>query len=114
MWGEIKKDPLGYAIGFAFVIGLAVLSWQSHQPPVRHSQHPAQTDYQDTRASQALADPVAEKQEPKRERKNNWYDTFMDHAPDWFVAIFTGLLVYVTYRLVKSTNLMVGSRRAPN
>jgi hypothetical protein len=33
-----------------------------------------------------------------------WYRTFLDHTPDWFVAAFTGLLVYVTYRLVNSTN----------
>src|SRR5581483_5523765 len=41
---------------------------------------------------------------PPHNHEDNWYSTFLDHAPDWFVAIFTGLLVYVTYRLVKSTN----------
>ena len=30
--------------------------------------------------------------------------TCTEHAPDWFVAIFTALLVFVTYRLVQSTN----------
>ena len=31
------------------------------------------------------------------------HDPFTNHAPDWFVAIFTGFLVYVTYRLVTTT-----------
>ena len=35
---------------------------------------------------------------------HHWYDIFTEHAPDWFVAIFTALLVFVTYRLVQSTN----------
>ena len=36
--------------------------------------------------------------------QGKWNSTFLDHAPDWFVALFTGLLVYVTYRLVVSSN----------
>jgi hypothetical protein len=35
---------------------------------------------------------------------HHWYDTFTEHTPDWFVAAFTGLLAFVTYRLVQSTN----------
>lgn len=36
--------------------------------------------------------------------EGNWYKTFLDHTPDWFVALFTALLFFVTNRLVKSTN----------
>jgi hypothetical protein len=32
------------------------------------------------------------------------WEGFLEHAPDWFVAAFTGLLVFVTWRLVTSTN----------
>ena len=32
------------------------------------------------------------------------FSSFLEHMPDWFVAIFTALLVYVTHRLVTSTN----------
>ena len=35
---------------------------------------------------------------------HHWYDIFTDHAPDWFVAVFTGVLAFITYRLVQSTN----------
>ena len=35
---------------------------------------------------------------------SRWYSTFLDHLPDWFVALFTLLLAYVTHRLVTSTN----------
>lgn len=35
---------------------------------------------------------------------HHWYDIFTEHAPDWFVAAFTGLLAFITYRLVQSTN----------
>jgi hypothetical protein len=35
---------------------------------------------------------------------NHWYDVFTAHAPDWFVAVFTGLLAFITYRLVQSSN----------
>jgi len=38
------------------------------------------------------------------ENTATWYHTFVEHMPDWFVAIFTGLLAIVTYRLVSSTN----------
>jgi hypothetical protein len=40
----------------------------------------------------------------KGNQKTSWVDYFLDHLPDWFVAVFTGFLVYVTNRLVKSTN----------
>ena len=33
-----------------------------------------------------------------------WYAPFLEHLADWFVAAFTGLLAFVTYRLVESTN----------
>jgi hypothetical protein len=32
------------------------------------------------------------------------YETFFDHMPEWFVAVFTGLLTVVTFLLVRSTN----------
>lgn len=35
--------------------------------------------------------------------KGNWYGTFIDHTPDWFVALFTLGLVGITYRLVTAT-----------
>lgn len=33
-----------------------------------------------------------------------WYQVFLDNADGWSVAIFSGLLVFVTWRLVTSTN----------
>jgi hypothetical protein len=35
---------------------------------------------------------------------HHWYEPLTDHAPEWLLAIFTGLLAFVTYRLVQSTN----------
>lgn len=34
----------------------------------------------------------------------DWISSLINHAPEWCVAVFTGLLVYVTWRLVTSTN----------
>jgi hypothetical protein len=35
---------------------------------------------------------------------NHGYETIFDHMPEWFVAVFTGLLTVVTFLLVRSTN----------
>ena len=102
-WKQIE-NPLGALVGVAFVGFLMWSEARSQQPPPTDHSQPAKSEYQDSRASQTVTNPVAEKQEAERKKEGKWYSTFSDHAPDWFVAIFTGLLVYVTFRLVKSTN----------
>jgi hypothetical protein len=47
-----------------------------------------------------------------RKRDGAWYDTFREHMPDWFVAIFTGLLTLVTLLLVRSTNRLWSETRS--
>jgi hypothetical protein len=89
----------------AILLSFGLIEWSiSQQTPPHNREQPAKTENQNSRASQPVTNPITDKNQSKRKQEDNWYNTFADHAPDWFVAIFTGLLVYVTYRLVKSTN----------
>lgn len=91
---------LGFAIGGTFV------SWHSSEPAPRthDSRQPAKTEDQDRRPGEGPTKPLADRHHQKGQGEQHWYDTFLDHTPDWFVAIFTALLSFVTYRLVTSTN----------
>jgi hypothetical protein len=85
------------------IIGLPTLN-SLQQPEPYHQGQPAKAEAQHSDARQTAANSVANKHGVEGQQERKWYQPFTDHAPDWFVAIFTGLLVYVTFRLVNSTN----------
>jgi len=93
------------ALGFliATVVWTGVLAWQSKQPPSNNYGRPAVAESQVREGGQAIADPSAEKNHREGQQKGNWYDTFFEHLAEWLIAVFNGLLVYVTYRLVTTT-----------
>ena len=89
-------------IGLSFFAGYAGM--RSQESPPSNRSNPAQADNSNSPAEKSHIEPSAHKKANEGEKKGPWYQTFLDHAPDWFVAIFTGLLVIVTIRLVQSTN----------
>lgn len=89
--------------GMTAIIGLPIFN-SLQQPEPSHQSRPSQSESQQGIAGQAWAESVAKKDHYEGKQEGQWYSTFLDHTPDWFVAIFTALLTCVTYRLVKSTN----------
>jgi len=93
-------------IALAAILGLAVggsLVWLSQQSKPYDQGQLAEAKDQHGGGNEAATIGASKKQHGG-ERDDHWYNTFLEHTPDWFVAIFTLLLVYVTYRLVTSTN----------
>jgi hypothetical protein len=78
------------------------LAW-GQEPPPYHGEQPAAAEQSDGAIPRPVANAVANKDRSEGKQEGKWYSTFLDHTPDWFVAIFTALLTYVTYRLVKTT-----------
>jgi hypothetical protein len=64
----------------------------------------AKAEGQNSQTSESQEKSINEKNNPERKDESQRHSYFLEHASDWLVAIFTGLLVYVTYRLVISTN----------
>lgn len=95
---RVPEIVLGGLVATAFWAG--ILLWQSQKPIVHNQAPPAKTEQQ-----HAVSNSVSSQQEQhgKGHQKGNWYDTFLNHTPDWFVALFTALLGFVTYRLVSTT-----------
>src|SRR5436190_17884348 len=92
------KSSIGvFLVALNIVLGIVLVAWL-HSPPhgYERSAHGASSPA----VSELLNTPVSKDGGRGKESRHGW---FMDHLPDWFVAIFTGLLVYVTYRLVKAT-----------
>jgi hypothetical protein len=91
----------------ALVSGFGVAVWKSEKARRDHnSQHQTQptiTKDQDSPAGGSIANAVTNKDSGKGQKEGNWYDTFSEHPAEWLIAIFNGLLVYVTYRLVSTT-----------
>jgi hypothetical protein len=97
----MRRTPeivLGFLIATAF--WSCFLLWHSQKAVPNSQAQPAQTEQQHTKSGGAV---IQQEQHSKGGQKSNWYDTFLNYTPDWFVAIFTGLLSFVTYRLVTST-----------
>jgi hypothetical protein len=97
------ENPLGAIVGIAFAVFLAAADARSQQPPIDNRDRPTPTETQGRNAGQAVANPVAEKHQPERKQEGEWYGTLLDRAPDWFVAVFTGLLAFITFRLAAMT-----------
>jgi hypothetical protein len=95
---RIPEIFLGFVIATA--LWSCILLWQSQKTAPSSQAEPAKTEQQHTKSVGTV---VEQEQHSKRGQKSNWYDTFLNHTPDWFVAIFTGLLTFVTYRLVSTT-----------
>jgi hypothetical protein len=106
--------PWHFLVG-AFLIGAWIggpILWigsKVHPPAEKAKPHyqgqPPQTESEHAAAGDAHATPGhAGKNAQKREQESRWYNTFLEHPPDWFVALFTGLLTVVTFLLVRSTN----------
>ncbi|CAN5688891.1 hypothetical protein BH10PSE6_BH10PSE6_47990 [soil metagenome] len=103
------------ALAWALVFGLAIglpLGWgfsQFHRPaeqakPNNH-RHPAQPENQNSDSGNTnTAKDHSGKHGNESGQEGRWYDTFLDHTPDWFVAAFTAVLSVITFLLVRSTN----------
>jgi hypothetical protein len=87
-------------IVFWAMLGLAWLQLSEQSPPNNRSE-PPKAEQQNGGASVALAN---DKQHAKGKQEGKWWDTFAQHPAEWLIAVFNALLVYVTYRLVISTN----------
>lgn len=92
------KCNLPFALGGSFVWGSLYESKPSYQT------NPSKPEGEHVVAHEPGRPSVASKQPHGGDQEGKWYKTFLDHTPDWFVAIFTALLTFVTYRLVLSTN----------
>ena len=84
-------------------IELALVSYSSHQRQSHEHRKPAVTKLENGPPSRPVADAVAEDKHDKGNQKSGGKHIFLDHLPDWFVALFTGMLVVVTIRLVTMT-----------
>ena len=87
------------ALGVWAIIGLPLIK---QYPPYYYVQS-TETEGQHGQTSQLRKKLINEKNSVSKDDRK-WYRSLLEHASDWFVAIFTGLLVYVTFRLVMSTN----------
>lgn len=96
---RVPEVILGFLVASA--VWACVALWQSQKAVPSNEANPAKTEQQDSVASGSS---VQHKEHSEGHQKGNWYDTFLNHTPDWFVAVFTALLTFVTYRLVSSTN----------
>ena len=88
---------------FALVLGFALggsVIWAQQAGP-NYQDPPAQTERQNAGPTHPNG---TAREDNSLGQKKRWYSTFLDHTPDWFVAIFTGLLAVVTLLLVRSTN----------
>lgn len=101
-----RNEYLGMIFGLlmgALLVGTFVSAW--NEPVPHYQSQPAEAKGNDTSRGGAHA-PKSDgsKHGGERKQESHWYDTFFDHMPDWFVALFTGVLVCVTVALVRSTN----------
>lgn len=97
---RVPEIILGVLIATCF--WSVILVWQQNH--ASDDRQPAKTEAQHSTSGPSWRILVSHEQQTKAHEKEEWYDTFLEHTPDWFVAIFTGILTFVTWRLVKSTN----------
>jgi hypothetical protein len=103
------KSSVGVFVGAVIIAqAIVVIAWL-HSPPLGYQRQSGQPNSQATVSQHgvfggSVANAVTNEQGAKGHEQKGWIDYFLDHLPDWFVAAFTGLLVYVTARLVGSTN----------
>jgi hypothetical protein len=67
------------------------------QPATAEQHHPSASDKDGV-------PPHGQNHRGEGQEEYHWYNTLLDHTPDWFVALFTAALVGVTVALVRSTN----------
>ncbi|WP_316395019.1 hypothetical protein [Bradyrhizobium sp. 33ap4] len=95
---RVPEIVLGFLVATALWAGIFLFQPQKAVP--NYEAQPAKSEQQ-----HAVSGRPAGQQEQHAEghQKGSWYDTFLNHTPDWFVALFTALLTFVTYRLVSTT-----------
>ncbi|MCP1915415.1 hypothetical protein J2R96_007895 [Bradyrhizobium elkanii] len=95
---RVPEIVLGFLVATALWAGIFLFQPQKAVPNYEANPAPAEQQH-------AIPDGAAGQQEQhaKGHQKSNWHDTFLNHTPDWFVALFTALLTFVTYRLVSTT-----------
>jgi hypothetical protein len=101
-----KRIAAGLLLGVLVFAGIALAlhSHSRHQSQQPEHKQPAVAEQQDRAPSPLATSAIRNEQHPEGKKKEGWQNKFFDHLPDWFVALFTGLLVYVTHRLVKMTD----------
>lgn len=98
---------IGWLAVFAcLVLAFGAEIWRGSQKTQRHEyKQPSVAKQQNINGGKSVAVAVDDKKQTKRQQEGNRYNVSITfgHLPDWFVALFSGLLVYVTYRLVNAT-----------
>jgi hypothetical protein len=100
----MKIRAWGPALALLSLIVIAILGLHVQQPKPNNHAQPPKAEQQLHVADHPAEKHLAGKDDSEGGDESHWYDIFVEHLPDWFVALFTALLTYVTYRLVKSTN----------
>lgn len=103
MLAERIAAGLALALLVFGAIELARVSHSSHQSQHRENKQPSPAKAHEAPSSPTVSDAAKKKQQSEGKQKGSWQDKFFDHMPDWFVALFTGVLALVTWRLVTMT-----------
>jgi hypothetical protein len=101
------RKARGPALALAALISLSGVSlWleiRSHESPPHDREQPTKSKRQNSQSANAIPNSIGAKASGNGKQEGEWYSTFSEHSTEWLIAFFNGLLVYVTYRLVKTT-----------
>jgi hypothetical protein len=101
----MKKQVNVFLLAVCMALAVVVVAqsiWPYQSPPNNRGQ-PTVAENQNGNPDRPVTDPAAKENPSEGKQKGKWYDTFLEHPAEWLIAIFNGLLVYVTYRLVTTT-----------
>jgi hypothetical protein len=94
---RLARRPPQASIG-----GLPLVSLD-HAEPHNYAQ-PTPAEKQHSHADSTGPNYIAKEDRCERKNEGKWHCTFFEHTPDWAVATFTALLIFLTIGLVKVTN----------
>lgn len=100
----MKIKAWGPAFALLALVFVAAAGLFIQQPKQTHFVQPTKSEQQHSVAREAASKNQTVKDDSEGDEETLWYNTFLEHMPDWFVALFTGFLTIVTWRLVVSTN----------
>lgn len=88
----------GICLVFVIVLGTGL-----YQTEPNDQYRPPAAEGQNAEFGGAITMTIGSDKSGERQHEGKWYDTFIEHTSEWLIAVFNGLLVYVTYRLVTTT-----------
>jgi hypothetical protein len=100
----MKIKAWGPALPLLALIAIAGVGLFKQQSEPNNRAQPPKAEQQHSIASNAASKLHTEQDDSEGDEESYWYNTFLEHMPDWFVAFFTAILTIVTWRLVVSTN----------